>query len=177
MTSTKYNNIICLIILLFILLIIFYVYIKLNSKEKILISICCIDERVSTLDNCLKHITKAVNNNSQINILGIIRKKDKLCEEIFEKYCAKILYVDNYTFNTQYRHNIDGIAEKRTKVLQYAKQNKYSILIFVDADIYISHYTLKWLIYGIRLYNADIICIPYKIRWVATSNTKLDISL
>lgn len=165
MTSTKYNNIIRLIILLFILLIIFYVYIKLNSKEKILISICCIDERVSTLDNCLKHITKAVNNNSQINILGIIRKKDKLCEEIFEKYCAKILYVDNYTFNTQYRHNIDGIAEKRTKVLQYAKQNKYSILIFVDADIYISHYTLKWLIYGIRLYNADIICIPYKIRW------------
>jgi hypothetical protein len=94
---------------------------KLNSKEKILISICCIDERVSTLDNCLKHITKAVNNNSQINILGIIRKKDKLCEEIFEKYCAKILYVDNYTFNTQYRHNIDGIAEKKDKGITICK--------------------------------------------------------
>ena len=173
MIKSKYNNIITVIILLIFILLIFYVYIKINSKEKILISICCIDERVSTLDNCLKHITKAINNNSQINILGIIRKKDKLCEEIFKTYCAKILYVDNYIFNAKDRHNFDGIAEKRTNVLQYAKQNKYSILIFVDADIYISHYTLKWLIYGIKLLKADIICIPYKIRWAKNNDPVL----
>lgn len=161
-------------LLLLILLIIFvYIYTKLICKEKILISICCIDERVSTLDNCLKCSVKSVDSNSHINILGIIRKKDKLCEELFLKYNAKILYVNNYTFNKNNRHNFDGIAEKRTKALKYAKENKYSILIFVDADIYISNYTLKWIIYGIQLLNADIICVPYNIRWANNNDPVL----
>lgn len=167
------------IILLFIIFFaIYFVYIniciKINSKEKILISICCIDERVSTLDNCLKHVVRSIDKKSNINILGIIRKKDKLCEEIFLKYNATILYVDNYIFDENISlHNLNGIAEKRTKALQYAKKNKYTILIFIDADIYINHYTLKWIIYGIKLYNADIICIPYNIRWAKNNDPVL----
>lgn len=67
------------IILLFIIFFaIYFVYIniciKINSKEKILISICCIDERVSTLDNCLKHVVRSIDKKSHINIFGIIRK-------------------------------------------------------------------------------------------------------
>lgn len=116
----------------------------------------CIDERVSTLDNCIKNIKKYSNN---IDILGIIRYKDKICEQIFKKYNIKILYVNNN------RHNLHDIALKRTQVLQYAKQNNYSILIFIDADININYYTLKWIIYGIQLLNADIVCVPYNIVW------------
>jgi len=97
--------------------------------------------RVSTLNNCIKNIKKYSNN---IDISGIICYKDKICEQIFKKYNVKILYVNN-------RHNLHGIALKRTQVLQYAKKNNYSILI------YINYYTLKWIIYGIQLLNADIV--------------------
>jgi len=174
MIITKYTNILYILLILFT---IYFVYIniriKLNSKQNILISICCIDERVSTLDNCLKNVVKSIGKNSHINILGTIRKKDKLCEEIFLKYNATILHIDDYIYDKNIRHNFNGIAEKRTKALQYAKENKYSILIFVDADIYINHYTLKWIIYGIKLYNADIICIPYNIRWAENNDPVL----
>jgi len=147
-----YLIIIGLIIILFIIILFSYFY-----SQKILIAICCIDERKKELDNCIKHLQKA--NILQNNIIGLFRKKDVLCKKIITDY----LEVDDYELSDNERHNILGIANKRNKALEYARNNNYDKLIFIDSDIEVKWITILYLLFGTMF--ADISCVAYPIRW------------
>ncbi len=148
-------------IIIFIFLILFYiVFIALLFKKiksfKILVSICCIDERSDELEECIKLIK---NDILKKDIIGIIRKKDLKCKKIFDNF----IEVDNYETHLYSRHNMKGLVNKRNTALDYAKKNGYDKLIFIDSDIRLSTYTLSYLIFNSLF--ADISCIPYGIRW------------
>jgi hypothetical protein len=144
-----------IVILLTIIFIALFIYIK---NQKILVAICCIDERVIELQNCIKHLN--TNDVLTKDIIGLFRKKDIKCKETLKN---NYLEVDDYELSTTTRHNLTGIINKRNSALDYARNNKYDKLIFIDSDIEVNHFTLLYLLLGTIF--ADISCVAYPIRW------------
>ena len=153
------------IIIIIIFGLFFYV-----TRQKILVAICCIDERVAELRNCVGHLEKT-DIVATKDIIGIFRKKDLLCKKFMNlntntnTNTNKYLEVDDYEISQGTRHNITGIANKRNKALEYARNNNYDKLIFIDSDIQVEWYTLLCLLIGTAI--ADISCVAYPIRWAS----------
>lgn len=155
-----YISLICLCLISTIILVITYIV-----RQRIIVCICCIDERVLELIQCLDSIGKEKLIN--FDLLGVFRKKDVLCSNIMGSYGGKTIHVQDYaspptTINTN-RHNYQGLVIKRNAALQYARKNGYTKLIFIDSDISISSMTFLYLLLGTIF--VDISCIPYCIRW------------
>jgi hypothetical protein len=142
-----------------------FFYIK---RQKILVAICCIDERVAELHNCVGHLEKT-DIVATKDIIGIFRKKDLLCKKFMNLNTNntnnQYLEVDDYEISQGTRHNITGIADKRNKALEYARNNNYDKLIFIDSDIEVEWYTLLCLLFGTAI--ADISCVAYPFRWAS----------
>jgi|Laugrespbdmm15sn_2_1035079.scaffolds.fasta_scaffold03737_4 hypothetical protein len=140
---------------LIVLLIVLFIYIK---QQKILVAICCIDERVLELQNCIHCLkTKDMFNK---DIIGLFRKKDIKCKETLSH---SYLEVDDYELSTTTRHNLTGLINKRNLALEYARNNNYDKLIFIDSDIEVNNFTLPCLLFGTIF--ADISCVAYPVRW------------
>jgi hypothetical protein len=132
------------------------------TTQKILVAVCCIDERVEELRNCMEHLEKT--DIFKKNIIGVFRKKDVLCKQIMQSP-DKYIEVSDYGISTGARHNIHGIADKRTKALEYARNNDYDKLIFIDSDIQVEWYTILCLLFGTMV--ADVSCVAYPMRWAS----------
>jgi len=145
---------IIIIIIGLIIILCCYIY-----SQKILVAICCIDEREKELSNCVKHLKKS--NILKKDILGLFRKKDILCKKIVDNY----LEVNDYELSNNTRHNLSGLANKRNKALEYARNNNYDKLIFIDSDIEVKWHTILYLLLGTMI--ADISCVAYPIRWAS----------
>jgi hypothetical protein len=123
--------------------------------QRVLIVVCCIDERVDELEECLCTISDVTSRD----VLGVFRKSDVKCKAVTSRY----IEVPDYDTSTTTRHNLTGIASKRTAALDYARANGYDQLIFIDSDIRIDRCTIPYLLIGTLF--ADISCVPYAIRW------------
>ena len=121
---------------------------------KILIAICCIDERVYELHNCIKSLQGPIKKD----IIGIFRNKDTECQKLID-----FISVDDYELSTTTRHNLSGITNKRNAALNYARKNNYDRLIFIDSDIKINWLTIPCLLLGSIF--AEISCVVYPTRW------------
>jgi len=140
-------------------LIIALIVIWIIISKRVLIVVCCIDERVDELEECLC----AIRDVTSRDVLGVFRKSDVKCKAIVQDY----IEVPDYDTSTTTRHNLDGIASKRTAALDYARSNGYDRLIFIDSDIRIDWCTIPYLLIGTLF--ADIACVPYAIRWADMS--------
>ena len=137
------------------------------TRQKILVAVCCIDERVVELRNCVGHLEKT-DIVATKDVIGIFRKKDLLCKKYINNNNNnnnKYLEVDDYDIFQGVRHNLTGIANKRNVALEYARNNYYDKLIFIDSDIEVEWYTLLYLLIGTAI--ADISCVAYPIRWAS----------
>lgn len=143
------------IIFLIIMSLALFIYIK---KQKILVAICCIDERVVELQNCINCLT--TKDILKKDIIGLFRKKDIKCKETMKH---NYLEVDDYELSTTTRHNLTGIINKRNAALDYARNNRYDKLIFIDSDIEVNCLTILHLLFG-NIF-ADISCVAYPVRW------------
>ena len=114
-------------------LVIALIVIWIIISKRVLIVVCCIDERVDELEECLC----AIRDVTSRDVLGVFRKGDVKCKAIVQDY----IEVPDYDTSTTTRHNLDGIASKRTAALDYARTNGYDRLIFIDSDIRIDWYT------------------------------------
>jgi len=134
------------------------IYLLIINK-KVLIGICCIDERVNELYQTVDALQKE-NIIYNKDIIRVFRKSDVKCKKVIP-----YLEVPDYDIPKNKRHNIENLVIKRNAILSYAKQNNYDNLIFIDSDIIIEWYTLFYLMIG-HIF-ADIVIAPYNVRWAS----------
>lgn len=101
---------------------------------------------------------EAIRNNTSGEILLITREKDIQTQNAW-KDKAIIRTVPDYEIKE--RHNISKIAEKRTLALNYAIENNYSAVWFIDSDIIPTPGVLQELLKT----EKDVCVAPYKTRW------------
>ena len=135
-----------------------------HKRRKVLISVCCIDERAEELDECLRSIKQSTRS---ADILGVVRHTDLKCHSIFTDYGADIIHVPAYPTPGAERHNFSALEMKRSKALAYAQANMYDVLVFVDSDIRVTSMALILMKLALFWLKADIVCIPYPVRWAA----------
>jgi hypothetical protein len=161
------NSIVRIMIYLFLWILILILGVCFLYQPKTLIAICCLDERILELQQCIQSIYRALQFYiGKPDIIGIFREKDILCQSFLNNYLTVPNYetpIDFKSNDTYDRHNMNGILAKRNRALHYALTNGYKRLIFIDSDISIKYTSLYYLLFGTLF--ADISCIPYGIRW------------
>ena len=129
--------------------------------KKILVGILCIDRDSQYLEELLKIIdeNKSANYKYILDVCLITRTSDKKTIKIMQKTQHELLLYDHYEIKG--RHNIEHIANKRNKIISYARKNKYHALLFLDADI-VPH---KGFIDELLDLKSDIAVALYPVRW------------
>jgi hypothetical protein len=120
---------------------------------KILNAIITIDRDAYAIDDLYKTIANT-------DILIVCRISDKETIKKWSKYNVLIKAVPHYDIID--RHNFDMITLKRNIAREYAINNNYDYLFFIDSDILINKNTLEILLNA----NCDICIIPYEVKWL-----------
>lgn len=136
-----------------------------QKKTRTLVSVCCIDERISELRGILCYL----NPFNPRDIIGVVRTTDQLCRHALETAGARVFTVEPYTMPPGERHNMEGLARQRSAALRFGKENGYDALLFIDSDIRPKEPAdlLVGRLYLGLLLGADIVGVPYGVRWVS----------
>jgi hypothetical protein len=151
--------IIATIILLFVL------FIAYHHKIKILIGTPIIDRDVDILNEYLRHIKPYFNKYNfmySCDILFVTRTSDKkIIDSLTKINNPKIILkcVDHYDITD--RHNFEHLAKKRQYILNYANENNYDYVFFIDSDVMVKWNTLNLLLNS----NVDCCYCPINLHW------------
>ncbi len=152
-------------IITFIIIILIYIYYK-NTKYngiKILIGTPIIDRDHTKIDTLLNSINHLLNNrNMYCKLMLVTRISDKnVIRKIKSHQKSNIILkiIDHYPIVKH--HNMKKIAYKRQLIIDYAKNNNFNYVFFIDSDIVINKNTLKLLLDA----NADVCYCPSVLRW------------
>jgi hypothetical protein len=132
-----------------------------HKTDKLLIAILCIDRDA-------KYISKQIARLENISADILIVTRDSDIKTISQ--WSKVNKVNNVVIKTiphyviRDRHNFDKIVEKRNLAIQYAIDNMYDALLFLDSDVVITSHIFDLLRTGLTYY--DICLAPYVIKWL-----------
>ena len=144
---------------------------------KILISLVTIDRDAYAIPLVFQSIRKELEN---FDLLIVCRRTDRKCLQKWKEVCPKVIIKTVPHYEIKKRHNMINICKKRNISLDYAKDNGYDYLFFIDSDIIVNINTLDILLKGCEEYKADVCSVPYFVKWlgyVATgiqNNTRFD---
>ncbi len=143
-------------IALFILIILTYVaFIEHYIADmNILVAVICIDRDADVAEKLYDALIK---NNAK-DILIVTRESDTKIIKFWENKSI-IKTIPHYEIKN--RHNFEKIAEKRTIAMNYARDNNYDAMWFVDSDVIPLDNTLNKL----SKTNKDICIAPYPVPW------------
>lgn len=130
---------------------------------KLLISIVTIDRDAYAIPLVYESIRKELE---KFDFLIVCRKTDTNCIKIWKDLCPAVIIKTVPYYEIKKRHNVENICKKRNICLDYAKNNGYDYLLFIDSDIIINENTLELLLQGCEKYNADVCSVPYHVKWL-----------
>lgn len=136
----------------------------MKDQKKYLVGICTIDrdwQKLPYLYSCTENQKPKVD----FDYIIVTRKQDVKIQEECKKFknCTVVL-INNYTIKKH--HNLEKLVEKRTIILNYAKEKKYDLLWCLDSDILPYEDTFSLL----REKEGDAIGASYKVRWSGLDN-------
>lgn len=135
---------------------------KTIQQTRVLVAVCCIDERLEELKSCTTRVL-----STHKNMIGVVRRSDTQCQRFLRSLQIPTLCTNNYPSPHQNgeRYDLSGLAKQRSMALEFSRQEGYAIVIFVDSDIIYTWYAHLFLIVGILYQQGDIVCVPYVLRW------------
>ena len=155
-------TIICIISLCYL----FYNLTQTVIRDKILISIVTIDRDhkiINKVYNSIKNLLKLDN----VNLLIVCRETDVQCINKWTKLYSNVIIKTIPHYDITNRHNVNALILKRNLARNYAINNNYDYLFFIDSDIIINKFTLHKLIKGCNYpHNCDVCFVPYTVKWL-----------
>jgi len=120
----------------------------------------------------IKHLLK-----DGTDLLIVCRESDSKCIKQWSNVHPSVIIKTVPHYDITGRHNYDALVKKRNIARQYAVDNNYDYLFFIDSDIIINKDTFNMLVKGCN--NADVCLVPYHVKWygniavgVVDSNTE-----
>ena len=133
--------------------------------RKILVSIITIDRDAYAIEK-VHHAIKHLFDRENIYFLVVCRDSDIECQQKWRNLVPKIKLITVPHYNIVKRHNMQNVCNKRNIALNYAKENNFDYLFFIDSDIIVQKDTLEILLTGCEKYHADVCSIPYAVKWL-----------
>jgi hypothetical protein len=134
---------------------------RINTPpSKVLVGVLAIDrdqEHVETVFRGMGHFSRFCD----WDLLVVAREQDTLVREKWSRTRARILTVEDYRIKK--RHNLGWIAYKRNLVLRNGRAGAYEAVIFIDGDVSFGEGVVTDM-FRCSEY-ADIVVVPYRIRW------------
>ncbi len=136
-----------------------------HRKIKILIGTPIIDRDIDILKEFIQHLKPYLNRYNfrySCDSIFITRTSDKkVIDHITKLNHPKVILEQVEHYDITERHNFEHLARKRQYILDYASENNYDYVWFVDSDVMIKPNTLDLLL------NAKVSCCycPIKLHW------------
>ena len=127
---------------------------RYNINKKVLTAIVTIDRDIDLAPS----LYIALLNNKVKDILVVTRDSDTETVNYWQNK-ATVFIINHYEINA--RHNMEALAKERQMVMDYAKQNNYDYIWFVDSDVIPIKGTLRELLKT----KKDICISPYRTKW------------
>ena len=158
-----------IMVILIVIIIIYFLRKPLYEEfinDKILISIVTIDRDAYAIEQVYDSI-KHLLNSEKVDLLIVCRESDTICIKKWKQLYPNVIIETVPHYNIIDRHNQNALVKKRNISRNFALNNDYDYLFFIDSDIIINRDTLYKLVVGCKSpYSADICLIPYDVKWL-----------
>jgi hypothetical protein len=123
-------------------------------KLRVLTGVVCTDRDIDLAPQLYKSLRENISH-----LIMIVTRETDTRQQEFWRDKAAIKTIPHYEIHN--RHNMAKIAEKRTIIVDYAQDNDFDAVWFVDSDIL----PTKGILSALMSTDKDICVAPYEVPW------------